>query len=181
MYMLSIPAFAEVNPEPIEQHFDFRQINWGMNQQQVIQSEKARLLNQDEKNLIYECQINNKDCALVYEFQNNKLLFATYFFQIDHTNLNDYIDDYTELHNLLKAKYQEPIENKIIWKNNLFRNSPSDYGTAISVGHLMCFSGWTTETTEIGLNLLGDNYQIQLILMYMDKNYTSETSATNDL
>jgi uncharacterized protein YxeA len=179
--IIYILLFLILTTQVFASDFDFRQINWGMNQQQVIQSEKAKLLNQDEKHLIYECQVNNKDCALIYEFYDNKIVCTTYFFQINHINLNNYIDDYIELHNLLKNKYQEPIENKIIWKNNLFKNSPLDYGTAISIGHLVYFSKWETETTKIGLNLLGDNYTIQLILMYVDKNYVPESPATDDL
>ena len=128
--------------------YDFRQINWGMNQQQVIQSEKIKLLDQNEENLVYNCQIDNENCVLLYGFQDKKVYCATYFFQINHTNLNDYIDDYTDLHNLLKSKYQEPISNKMIWKNNLFKNSPSDYGMAISVGHLMYISKWETPRGE---------------------------------
>lgn len=174
LFLISIINISASKP-------DFRQINWGMEQQQIIQSEKIKLLDQNEENLVYSCLINNKNCILMYGFQNKKVFCATYFFKINHTSLNDYLDDYNDLFDSLKIKYQEPISNKMIWKNNLFRNSPSDYGTAISVGHLICVSKWETETTNIMMSLTGDNYQIQLAITYSDKNYVPETPATDDL
>ena len=152
-----------------------------MERQQVIQLEKNKIINQDEDNLVYECQINNKECSLIYGFNNKKLVCAVYYFHIRHVNLNDYIDDYYELQNLLASKYNQPILNEAVWKNNLFQNNRLKYGAAISLGHLIYISKWETEKTNVMLSLTGDNYEVQLSILYSDKNYIPETPATDDL
>lgn len=150
---------------------DFRQINWGMKQQQVIKIEKAKLLDKNENTLVYDCLVDNKECKLVYSFQNNKLVCATYFFETVHKNLNDYIDDYKDLFTALEYKYKEPICDEMVWKDDNFKDSPSHYGLAVRMGHLIYASCWETETTYIILNLYSKDYKINLTTMYVEKNF----------
>ena len=182
LLLLSIPVFAEVNTESIKQDFDFRQTNWGMTMNEVLTTESLKVVSNENNRVFYQTSILNKDCYLFYYFENdNKLSSAGYFFDIKHTNPNDYIEDYLKLQDSLCSKYGEPITNKIVWKNNLYRNNQQFWGLAISMGHLQYKSTWETITTKISLNLYGDNYQNNLMIVYSDKNYISETPATEGL
>lgn len=165
-----------------ENNYDFRNVKWGMTLEETINSESLPIVSNENNQLFYQTSILNKDCYLFYYCQNNNTLnCAGYFFDIKHTNPNDYIEDYLKIQNSLCSKYGEPITNKIIWKNNFYRDNQQVWGLAISMGHLNYQSTWETETTKILLNLYGDNYQNNLAITYSDKNYIPKTPATDDL
>lgn len=162
-------------------NYDFRNTKWGMTINEVLISESVETVSNENNQLWYLTSVLNKECGLFYDFQNNKLNSAGYFFDIKHTNPNSYIEDYFTIQDSLISKYKEPITNKTIWKNNLYRNNQQFWGLAISIGHLTYQSTWETETTKIRLSLTGDNYQIQLMIKYFDKNYVPEPPATEGL
>jgi hypothetical protein len=91
-----------------------------------------------------------------------------YYFERNHTNHNDYIDDYIDLKEALIKKYGEPSSDDIIWENNLHKDNLQEYGLAISVGHLEYLTQWThiNNTTNIVLNLYGKDNKINLNILY---------------
>ena len=165
-----------------ENNYDFRNTNWGMTSQEVIDSEPLKLIANQDNQLFYITSILTRECYLFYNFQNNdKLSSAGYFFQIKHTNFNSYIDDYFEVQDAIVSKYGEPLENNRIWTNDLFKDNEQFWGTAISMGYLQYKSTWETEKTKIILKLYGDNYEIHLGLIYGDKSYVPEAPSTKGL
>ena len=175
--MLSIPVFAEVNTEPIQQEFDFRQTRWGMTLNEVMKSETIKLQYQTEKQLGYFTELANRQCALMYFFNEDKLYMASYMFLQQHVNKNDYIDDYNTIKDLLMLKYGKPIGDGIEWKNNLYRDSKEEWGFAISIGHLIYYSIWENEKTKIMLGLTGDNFKITMALSYSEINFKTDTNS----
>lgn len=150
-----------------EVKYDFRKANWGMSVEQVKATEKNKIVLEDEKTLATgRVQVDGKECIYVYYFLEDKLYRAAYGFMEKHTNKNLHIDDYEDLKEILTKKYGKPVFDKVTWRNDLFKNSRQDWGTAISMGHLEYFSSWETSTTYINLGLDGDNYKISLTLGY---------------
>lgn len=162
--IFSFPVFAANKT-------DFRNVKWGMTTNEVIKSESLPLWTQEKNYLFYKTEISKLPCLLLYSFTNNKLYGAGYSFQQSHTNLNDHIYDFGEIKNLLTKKYGNPKDHQVIWKNNLYKNSEEDWGFAISLGHLEVFTTWETETSNIELELYGDNYEISHVLRYKSKSY----------
>jgi hypothetical protein len=149
--------------------FDFRQTKWGMSKEEVIKSEKLDLIINQDNNLLFSTSIINKNCILFYSFKDNKLESGGYLFQVEHTNLNDYIYDYIDIKKLLVQKYNKPTIDSVNWKNNLYQDSPQDWGVAISIGHLNIQSFWENSNTKIMIGLSGDNFKINLGLIYSSK------------
>lgn len=56
----------------------------------------------------------------------------------------------------------------------MYKDNSEDWGFAISLGDLAMISQWFTDTTEIGLTLSGDNYEIIFGIIYRDINYEKE-------
>jgi hypothetical protein len=153
-----------------EVKYDFRKTNWGMSVKQVKEIEDAKLDIESDTTLGYSnIKIDGKNFICVYFFLEDKLYRSGYGFLEKHSNDNFYIDDYENLKGILTKKYGKPVLDKIIWKNDLFKNKQQDWGTAISIGHLEYFSSWETITTYINLGLNGDNYKISLTLGYYSK------------
>ena len=119
---------------------------------------------------------------LYYLFDNNdKVYTAFYSFTETHTNKNKYIDDYDSLVSTLTEKYGKPIKNTSVWSDDLYKDSPSDYGFAVSLGHLIYASNWETDTTSIIHGLTGDNYKISHNLYYQSKTYKYVEDKTGGL
>lgn len=172
------------NAEENLTNFDFRQVHWGMTKEEVINSEKIKPIEDPENvdnHLLFITKINNKDCILFYTFNKNEILeSAGYIFDIVHTNKNDYISDYQDIKTLLIEKYKQPKFSKLNWKNDLFKYDPDKWGLAISMGDVTFQSMWETETTDILLNLYGDNFKISLGLIYRDINYKADNSTKTE-
>jgi len=87
-----------------------------------------------------------------------------------HTNKNDFITDYNDFKKILTKKYGKPKQDETLWKNDLYKDDYSDWGTAISIGHLVYLSSWETQDTEINNILMGENFAISCIVEYTSKN-----------
>ncbi len=151
--------------------FTFRKTRWGMSMDEVKASETLEVARQEADLLVYEAKVINKDVFILYRFVGNKLTRAKYFLNEKHMNNNDFIADYNDFKEILKKKYGEPKEDNMVWKNNLYKGKYSGWGTAISMGHLVYFSTWETESSEIINSLSGDNFKIICLVEYGSKEF----------
>jgi hypothetical protein len=150
--------------------YDFRETNWGMSKEQVKITENSKLNIDADNALGYEGTINGKDCVYVYHFLEDKLYYSGYGFTLGHTNLNLYLDDYDELKQWLIQKYGKPkTDIPGLWKVYTYKGDKSQWGVAISLGHLSYKATWETSTTKINLSLSGGNNKISLLLLYYSK------------
>jgi len=137
--------------------------------QQVKDSEKLEVALADDNALGYKIKVLGKNIYLVYFFVDNKLVRARYTLAEEHTNKDDFISDYKEFQNILIKKYGKPAKDNIYWRNNLYKKDQSNWGTAISMGHLSYFSNWDTQDTEIICFLNGDNFNVKCGVEYSSK------------
>ena len=148
---------------------DFRNVSWGMTEEEVITYEKETNVQKPSTGgLVYpNLTVSGKSAHLAYSFnENNQLYMAGYVFQIDHVNDTLYIDDFNDLKESLTSLYGPPTDYQEAWYNDLFKGETQDYGTAIAAGHLAYFAKWELDNTDILLGLTGDNFTISLILSY---------------
>ena len=149
--------------------YDFRKTKWGMSKQEVLASETLKPVSEREESLIYMSVVLHKKVLIGYSFIQNKLFRATYLLRERHTNQNDFIEDYDDFKEMLTKKYGRPKKDNIIWRNNLFKNDSSEWGTAIGFGHLVYACEWETNSTKILCLLNGDNFKISLGVGYESK------------
>ncbi len=166
----TIYASDEIKKEKTAAEFDFRKTKWGMSRKEVKKSEKINLNSEHGNILGYQGILSGLDVTIYYIFSGDKLVRAKYYFNETHSNDNDYLSDFEELHELLQKKYGKS-ETSYIWKNNLFKGDSDRMGIAISNGHLLCYSMWETDITDIILSISGDNNSIQTEIEYSSKQY----------
>jgi len=155
----------------------FRQTLWGMSKEQVRKAESSKFIKEDKLSgamkgldvLIYQDNIAGLDCAIVYYFAENRLTRARYLFTEEHSNNNLYISDFKMVKSQLSQKYGQPYRDDIIWSNDLYKDDPSEYGTAIAVGHLQYVVEWDSPEIYIQLLLKGDNFKINHWAEYTGK------------
>jgi hypothetical protein len=152
---------------------DFRVAKWGDSKESIMKKEgKGNILDDKDTYVFYDV-VNNMNCIVMYMFIDNKLVASSYRFKEEYINKNKFIEDYDELVSLLEQKYGEPLTNKRLWNNSLFKDDIESYGLAISIGHLEYMGVWKTNDTDFGVFLNGDNYKINLDIIYFSKKFQS--------
>lgn len=151
--------------------YTFRNTLWGMSVEQVKSSEKIKPEIEEKNRLGYKTNLLGKDMILLYIFVENKLVRAKYILKERHMNKNDYINDFMVFKEVLTKKYGLPNQNEVIWKKDLYKDDPQNYGLAISMGHCLYYSSWDTNKTEITLGLFGDNFDVTCGIEYVGKDY----------
>ena len=105
---------------------DFRNVRWGMTKIEVMAHEALRPVSFEGASITYRTMILKKEMVLVYQFVNNKLVDATYFFPLDTDQ------DRNDIEEILLKKYG-PSQDRLKTENEVF------------------FRKWETPTTEIRL------------------------------
>jgi len=168
-------------PTPIPDA-DFRNITWGMSRNEVITSEGKEPSRVGSDGDYYDgLEIMGFPVTLGYTYNGDKVSSGVYFFDQQHTNKTDYVDDYKNIKEALVSKYGQPAEDNEIWKDDLYKDSPGDYGMAVSAGHLAYYTKWNTATTEIIALLSGDNFNISLFIRYKDNKAPDVTPDASGL
>ena len=151
--------------------FKFRKIEWGASKNTVKSIEKSKLIFDEKDKLIYEDYVLTFETWIFYSFVNDKLVQGNYIFRNRHSNQTDFIADYKNTKEKLIKKYGQPSEDEFFWKDDLYKDSPNDWGIAVSKGDLFYYAIWELETTQIGISLSGDNYEVKHIIEYHSKKF----------
>ena len=151
--------------------FHFRKTCWGWKKDQVLNSEDKKPEDIDNNLLIFIGSISGLECNIGYVFSFNKLVRTKYHIIENHSFLPQYIGDYETLKTLLTKKYGNYRDDNQYWHDDTFKDNYSDWGTAISAGHLTFITKWSNKETNIVLILTGDNYEIQFGIEYSSQKF----------
>jgi len=160
-----LSQFTLISTAQDESGYDFRETKWGMSEAEVKASEKIKPTEEGvyapyDYIIIYDGTIANLNAWIGYQFIDKKLIGGGYVFTESFIDKNQYIDNFLKIKDIMTRKYGTPSEDKVVWSNDLFKDNPQDYGTAVSIGHLTYQSKWQTPTTEIIIGLKGENFKV---------------------
>lgn len=162
--------FIEDIDTNINSDFKFRKSYWGDSKSKVSSVETSTPLPMPNNPdiLAYTGEVGGLSTLIGYYFVDNMLYRGGYIFQEEHSNKNIFMADYVQIKTILEDKYGEG-EEKINWSNDLYADDSSQYGFAISLGHLSMSTEWVVNDTEISLELYGDNYKITHRITYTNE------------
>lgn len=145
----------------------FRGVPWQSSREAVIEIEgSATPTHTDDKFIVYDTKLLGLDFFAVYYFSDDKLVRGRYVLTEEHSNRNDFIQDFLKIKAALESKYGGPEADNTYWRNDLYQDDTSEYGFAVSLGHLTYEADWTGAETDIALQLSGENYDISLLIEY---------------
>ena len=151
------------------ENFDFRKTRWGMSKEEVKASENLRPIYTGTEGFVYDISIGRDSVKLSYYFTQDKLTNGFYSFEAQWCQGTTCINDFLEKKELLIKKYGDPVQERRIWHNNLYKNDSQQWGLAVTLGLLKFISGWETRTTEIYLGLSGKEFKSTLTIAYYSK------------
>jgi hypothetical protein len=149
--------------------FPFRKISWGMTKEQVKGTEEIQVIEDSPDILTYQTIILEFQTLLVYIFIQDHLVRSKYVISENHSSDNTYLLDFGKLKDMLIKKYGRPKEDRKVWQDELFKDKPDEWGSAVGRGDLALYSLWTLGDTDIFLGLSGDNYVLKLVIEYSSK------------
>lgn len=164
----SLPSLCQ---DPFQVKPNFRSVKWGASMKDIIKAEGAEPQNKSKSSdgldvVGYQGKAGNLDCLYAYYFAEDQLVRGRYIFITPHSGKNLYIDDFRTVSASLTEKYGSPITDQAIWKENLYKNDPSEWGMAVAVGHLILDATWYDNFTNILHRLSGDNFKFTHIVQY---------------
>lgn len=153
--------------------YDFRKTNWGMSKTQVGEVETATVWESGGKTysgIYYDTSVSGFDCGIRYSYVGEKLVRARYNFSYDATKEEVCIESYKELKGSLTRKYGEPIVDKYVWIDDLYKDDLKNWGKAVFEDDLLCYARWETPTTKITIILkYGGSSSSDLEIRYRSK------------
>ncbi|HWK07697.1 MAG TPA: hypothetical protein VNS58_28895 [Puia sp.] len=173
--LLSIVILTAALSSSFAQSNDFREFSWGNPMEKIQTNEKATfLIKVKDDELEYQDQVAGSDCNVIYIFNdNNKLVSGNYFFTKKYANPQLYLQDYTKFKTLLTQKYGKPTSDKETWGSHMPVAEKHNYGQAVADGYLSLNTVWTTDRTQIKINLINidrsPSLQIQYITVALDE------------
>lgn len=148
-----------------------------MSPAEVKASEASAAWEESGDTLAFRTTIAGLAAYAAYNFVNSKFFFGRYVIVEPHSNRNAHISDYEKLRDLVTRKYGEPDLDDMHWDNDLFKDSPDSWGTAVASGHMSMLATWETERALISTMLTGDNFEISLSIAYESKALAEEADA----
>jgi|TARA_B110000211_G_scaffold210570_1_gene248760 hypothetical protein len=149
----------------LQANAQFRGMEWSSSKKDLI-SKYGNPEFENEAWVVYKYTLAGKSVSSVFRYKQDRLYQGAYLLDEKHTNRNDYINDYDKFKGLLTKKYGEPKEDETYWKKDLYKDDYSDWGMAVAVGHLIKYSSWSDEKTDIECSIQGDNYKIEVTIVY---------------
>lgn len=175
--VLLVVLFATTAPANAAEVSGFRGVDWGSGAETIRQTDAAELLGEDDREplhiLLYEDTLLDLDVNVGYILVDDKLVRGKYIVTEQHVDDAKYLGHFQRLFTALSKKYGEPHQNETVWSNDLFRDDPSRYGMAVSMGHLTKYALWKTDGAHISILLNGDNFDVHLAIEYASTEYRS--------
>ncbi|MBQ4040417.1 MAG: hypothetical protein IJC91_04685 [Oscillospiraceae bacterium] len=160
-----------------EKPHDFRDVDWGMSQNQVCKAEGTDYLYADDTLLYFSGVQLERACELYYEFEDGGLVGAECKFTVEEGMiLADFMDIYAEMHGMLTELYGEPLEADYrIWSSEADRAEHELDPEAQNIywQYITYAAHWQTETSDMALTLDYKDLQINLRL-HCDKRTDAE-------
>jgi len=147
----------------------FRDTRWGMSKNQVFELEGRPTHHEKSyglETIKYRKKAIGLDCSIEFIFAGNKLIKAKYIFLEEHKHKNQYISDYKKIKDWLTEKHGMAQGSNVTWRNDLYKEDYSNWGLAVSLGHLEYGSLWKNQEVEIFLSLSGENNKLSLKTEY---------------
>ncbi len=107
--------------------------------------------------------------SIEYQFGDNRLYRAVYILAEDYLLEKKYLRDYLDFKNVLTSKYGQPARDEMIWHKPHMKHDPTEWGVAVSIGHLTSEAVWETDTTKIAAILTGGNHTVSCQIVYSSK------------
>jgi len=131
----------------------------GQNQTALRGVVTGELVRDDSGTLVYSRTLADHGVLEGYDFLDGSLVRGQYLFlQRPINRLNEFIDYYAAVKQALTDSYGTPIQDQILWENDLYQPLPDYWGVAVMIGYLRYVATWETLEGTITITLNGNRH-----------------------
>jgi hypothetical protein len=142
------------------------QSHWDRSRAALREAVEGEIVRTEPDKLVFLRSIADHVVLEGYEFREDALVRGQYVvLQRPLNSLNEFIGYYASLKKRLAAVYGTPLEDQIVWENDLYQPVPDYWGVAVMIGHLHYYAAWETEDGTVMLELTGNRHS-KLMLEY---------------
>jgi hypothetical protein len=151
------------------------QAHWGQHSDALRLSVAGTVEHDEEGKLIYLRNLSDHGVLEGYEFRHESLVRGQYILlQRPVNGLNEFIEYYQKLKELLTTTYGNPTNDQTVWDNDLYQPVPDYWGVAVLIGHLHYHAAWGTADGTITLELTSNRHS-RLFLEYKNHREVART------
>ncbi len=180
-------TWSAVDSQSRSSEAGFRRASWGDSLAQVKASEVGQAAQETDVSVTYAVIIAQLNALAHYIFVSDRLVRAKYIVTEEHSSPELFLQDFARLDDLLSQKYGGAHTRNDYWVDDLYQDDPTEWGFAVSLGHLARYHQWNLPDITIVLALTGDNYVVNLQVEYSSAEFApleeqqTRTNALNDL
>jgi hypothetical protein len=131
----------------------------GQNQTALRGVVTGDLVRDDSGTMVYSRTLADHGVLEGYDFRDGSLVRGQYLFlQRPINRLNEFIDYYAAVKQALTDSYGTPIQDQILWENDLYQPLPDYWGVAVMIGYLHYVATWETLEGTITITLTGNRH-----------------------
>ena len=166
----------------VEDAFLFRGYEWGTAKPEIVESEtNPNMIEDYDYTLIdgsFRVQVSlaGFDAIAVFMFDDIGLNSGAYFLTEEHSNPQEYYNDFLKLKEKYENKYGKPGDGGPTWTGTSnYKNNENSYGEAISQGYLSFDYHWyAKDNSVISMRISGDNGEVKTAIAYYSPEYIPE-------
>lgn len=176
-------AQTEEIKKPQRPKYDFRKTRWGMSRQEVMDSERAKLIFENENSVEYRVFVGDYQAQANYKFQDDKLIRAGLYFLKEYDDKNDYLTAYEILKESMVKNLGSPLIDKSVQLDPSQVIDTGQQAQAVCDGKIVYGSQWNYPGTDVQLLLRGEDGTCYLTIMYiknLPEGFEDETKPEED-
>jgi len=169
--VLSIFTYGCKRSEESEK-FDFRNVYWGMSQENVKESEAMAPGEEKPGVITYIGEFEGKPAIIGYLFEEGKLARPEYLMTESYDEPAVYVQNFNSLKDYYTKTYGSPTYDTVNWKEGASQAmGPGKFPEAACKGDLQYLAGWGTHGSMVRLKLQGNKGKCELGIMYESKQW----------
>jgi hypothetical protein len=133
--------------------------HWGTSQDTLRKTLSGTAERDEHGQLVYSHLIAEHGVVEGYEFEDGFLVHGLCLFVQQPVNeVNEFIEYYGTVKSALIEAYGMPVQDQMIWENDLYEPLPEYWGVAVQMGHLRFAAAWETSEGTLSIELTGNHH-----------------------
>lgn len=150
----------------------------GQSQETLRQSIAGPIERDEHGILVYGRRLSDHIVLEGYNFLDGGLVRGQYLcLQRPVNGLNEFIDYYNAVKHSLIASYGAPVQDQLLWENDLYQPLPDYWGVAVQIGHLRYAAEWERPDGTISVQLTG-NHHSRLMIEFRGRGFLEVSQRT---
>lgn len=152
---------------------------WGASSQDVTRFETGKFLAFEDGKLFYSDTMYDRETTVGYQFEKDMLNRIRVDIHGRTPDPKDWITLFMDVKKDLDKKWNDPISEEFIWKDEKEKDYPDNWGLAVLTGDLIINTVWSSDRTKVTATLKAAE-KLSPVLTVVYENLDPENNFVSD-